>query len=414
MTNGVPVPPVPDGYEVKNPGSFIDVFQVSGTGEDFSGVWAFKGKLIGSSFISVGPFIERDGVEWDETINFVVGGVVLFTPNPAKRKELSVANAARIAAGKTTTAENERKTREAFVSAARQRIEQASGLVARRYTDLREEERIIVYRKLIGTLMSDALYRLPESATNDRTRHVLSELINSVFDIDKMLYFVAPEWWKPRKHYHQYLAKGSNDQIFEGNLTSWSDLEHREDNYFVTDKSQPAKMGSSLGWLLQLDGDDLRNAFLNAPWVKAVIPIRPGKELEASNWLQQVNVEGTDGLGDLYQAPDVELEKIRTALGIEDVTIADAIRFLCAEVALKYNESLKVGRFPKEEINDDNRVSATPVDKVYEHGFFPLKGGFRANTSENYEVFDQWIEVLPTDQVVPVPVVYDPKTGRQV
>jgi hypothetical protein len=82
-------------------------------------------------------------------------------------------------------------------------------------------------------------------------------------------------------------------------------------------------------------------------------------------------------------------------------------------VALKYNESLKVGRFPKE-INDDNRVSATPVDKVYEHGFFPLKGGFRANTSENYEVFDQWIEVLPTDQVVPVPVVYDPKTGRQV
>ena len=26
----------------------------------------------------------------------------------------------------------------------------------------------------------------------------------------------------------------------------------------------------------------------------------------------------------------------------------------------------------------------------------------------------QWIEVLPTDQVVPVEVTYDPKTGRQV
>ena len=56
-------------------------------------------------------------------------------------------------------------------------------------------------------------------------------------------------------------------------------------------------MGSSLGWMLQLDGDDMRNAFLNAPWVKAVLPIRPGKELEASNWLQQSHVEGTDGLG---------------------------------------------------------------------------------------------------------------------
>jgi hypothetical protein len=53
-------------------------------------------------------------------------------------------------------------------------------------------------------------------------------------------------------------------------------------------------------------------------------------------------------------------------------------------------------------------------DKVYEHGFYPLKGGFRAVTSEGYEVFDQWIEVLPTDQVVPVEVKYDPKTGRQI
>ena len=34
--------------------------------------------------------------------------------------------------------------------------------------------------------------------------------------------------------------------------------------------------------------------------------------------------------------------------------------------------------------------------------------------TENYEIFDQWLEVLPTDQVVPVEVSYDPKTGRQV
>src|SRR4029077_11201208 len=141
---------------------------------------------------------------------------------------------------------------------------------------LREEERIIVYRKLIGALM-----KVPESTHSDQTRHTLSELINSIFDIDKMLYFVAPEWWKPRRHYHQYLANGSNDAIFAGNLTNWSDLDTRIDNYYITEKSQYARMGSSLGWLLQLDGDHVRNAFLNAPCVKAVIPIRPGKELEA-------------------------------------------------------------------------------------------------------------------------------------
>jgi hypothetical protein len=30
-----------------------------------------------------------------------------------------------------------------------------------------------------------------------------------------------------------------------------------------------------------LDGDSLRNAFLNTPWVKAVIPIRTGQERAA-------------------------------------------------------------------------------------------------------------------------------------
>ena len=53
-------------------------------------------------------------------------------------------------------------------------------------------------------------------------------------------------------------------------------------------ESEPARLGCSLGWLLQLDGDNMRNAFLNAPWVKAVIPIRPGKEEAAINWLKGV------------------------------------------------------------------------------------------------------------------------------
>ncbi|MBC7724724.1 MAG: hypothetical protein H7146_08250 [Burkholderiaceae bacterium] len=44
----------------------------------------------------------------------------------------------------------------------------------------------------------------------------------------------------------------------------------------------------------------------------------------------------------------------------------------------------------------------------------PLQGGFRAASQGDFEVFDQWVEVLPTDQVVPAEVAYDPISGRQV
>ncbi|MNP76422.1 hypothetical protein D3C76_1736550 [compost metagenome] len=57
------------------------------------------------------------------------------------------------------------------------------------------EERIVVYRSLISSLMTETQY----TAVDPRGRHVLSEFINSIFDVDKMLYFVAPDWWKPRQ-----------------------------------------------------------------------------------------------------------------------------------------------------------------------------------------------------------------------
>lgn len=356
------------------------------------------------------------------------------------------------------TAQNEQKIKEfnekskfeyeqAFVEAARDRINKMSRVEPRKYEDLREEERIVVYRCLIQDMLTKGL-PMPD----DRTRHVVSELLNTIFDIDKMLYFVAPEWWRPRLHRsHQGLggirkpstvvpaaapAGGSvhaqikakltknlvtaaasaieNTQIASMDTVSWGGThDNRVDNYYITEESDPAKLGASLGWLLQLDGDNMRNAFLNAPWVKAVIPIRPGKERAAMNWLQRLHVEGTDGLDDNYVAPLDELGKIPHSG--PNVTIRDAINHLCDVVADKHAKSMKVGRYPGDEINDDNRVSATPVDKVYEHGFYPLQGGFRAlQGGEDFEVFDQWVEVLPTDQVVPVPVAYDPKTGRQL
>ena len=416
-------PPAPEGFEVDRVPYIIPCTQISGNGEDFTGVWAFGARFTSSGQLEIGVMTDSGGLEWDERVDFVVGGALKYTPTAAKRTEIDNANKAKATAASEASLANDRKTKEAFVKAAKERIEQAGAVTRRTYEDLREEERIIVYRKLIESLMTSYNYKFAD----DRSRHVLSELINSIFDVDKMLYFVAPEWWKPRLRTSGFLSLQNLQSQLADSLVTWSDARPRPDNYLITDKSAPGVMGSSLGWLLQLDGDNLRNAFLNAPWVKAVIPIRPGKEKAASAWLQNVQVEGADGLGAAYAAPAAELNKIRTGLGLpggQTVTIKDAIEFLCMEVAAKHEESNKVKKYPNEEINDDNKVSSTPVEKVYEHGFYPLKGGFRINptaadpdpnnTDRNFQVFDQWIEVLPTDQVVPVEVKYDPKTGRQL
>jgi hypothetical protein len=424
------VPPPADGFKVK-PMDPVAVKVISYSGEDSENqMYAFSGKLINNDTqIQLGVVTGPGGIEWDERIDFVVGGAITYTATAAKKAEIDAANKAKLAAGKAADEENKRLSKEAFLKAAKERIEMAANIEKRKYEDLREEERIVVYRKLIGSLMTDFNYRWADKTT----RHTLSELINSIFDIDKMLYFVAPEWWKPRKDSSLVIGENALQQISGESIVTWSDNVPRKDNYLITDKSKPAAMGSSLGWLLQLDGDTLRNAFLNAPWVKAVIPIRPGKEQAAIHWLQNVQVEGADGMDAAYAAPADELNEIRAKLLEQDpedpvgghvqVTIGDAIRYLCLQVSLKHRESVRTDRFPKGvEIHDDDKVSSTPIDKVYEHGFYPLQGSFRYdpadpdpnNPDRNFQVYDQWVEILPTDQVVPVEVKYDPKTGRQV
>jgi hypothetical protein len=164
----------------------------------------------------------------------------------------------------------------------------------------------------------------------------------------------------------------------------------------------------------------MRNAFLNAPWVKAVIPIRPGREEAAINWLK--GVEGFNGItdSDLYHASNPN-EKDIHGNPLDGQKLIDVLIDLARKIKRKHEDGIKNGQFPKQDdvanpelVDEDNVVTSTPIDRVYEHGFYALKDGFRANVNGDYEIFDQWIEILPTDQIVPVAVKYDPKTGRQV
>lgn len=358
---------------------------------------------------------------------------------------------------KNFEAEKELKFKKAFIDAAKERIKLASKITSRKYEDLREEERIVVYRKLIQDMLMKGI-----AFPDDATRHVVSELVNAIFDVDKMLYFVAPEWWRPRLHQsHQNLGKykapdakavqaktglshelaekislmpafakdmitpfkigdSERDTPMNEHKVGWGGVNgQRKDNYYITEDSDPAKLGSSLGWLMQLDGDNLRNAFLNAPWVKAVIPIRPGKEAAAINWLKKV--EGMNGISDadIYHTEDPN-EKDSKGNPLNGQKMIDVLLDLAKKVKQKHEDELKIGVYPKQEPGDPvidpaSTVTTTPVDRVYEHGFYPLQNSFRNSPAEeNFSVFSQWVEILPTDQIVAVEVKYDPKTGLQI
>jgi hypothetical protein len=107
--------------------------------------------------------------------------------------------------------------------------------------------------------------------------------------------------------------------------------------------------------------------------------------------------------------PDPSLAALYAAIAPGSLTILDAIRYLIVVIQKKQEAA-------RTKIPDpaDPTLSYLPTDKVYEHGFDPLQGRFAAQAQKPFEVFDQWIEVLPTDQIVPVEVAYDPKAGRQI
>ncbi|MGH7575746.1 MAG: hypothetical protein ACREM1_11565, partial [Longimicrobiales bacterium] len=100
------------------------------------------------------------------------------------------------------------------------------------------------------------------------------EYFHRYFDIDSMFLYLHPSWWKPR---YSPVATGLERPAYE-----------------ITAESDPAPLGSSLGWMLQLDGDDRRNEFLNSPWIRVCLPIRPAQERDAIAWLAR-HIEGEVG-----------------------------------------------------------------------------------------------------------------------
>ncbi|MFF3767479.1 hypothetical protein ACFYYR_25820 [Streptomyces sp. NPDC001922] len=312
--------------------------------------------------------------------------------------------------------EVDRLQHEAYGQAVRERLRLISSMRLRSSDDLRNEERRCVFRKLINQLPK-GIYPTP----NNNTPYLEAEEIQKFFDVDEMLYFVSPDFWRagavtaptpdaqttgrypvrpiPKPAPGSTLLPLAGQTVagwYSGadfyalpNSTSPSPPYEWRVNYLISEETVPAPLGSSLGWLIQIDADERRNEFLNAAWAKVVVPVRPGQEQAALAWLKKV--EGEAGLGKTYtrQTDDPDDYQGKTVGQVLDL-LATHLRSLAQE---KFDTTLA-------------------ADKVFENGFDPLAGGFRP--AEPYRIFDQWVEVLPTDQVVAVSVKYDPKTGQQL
>src|SRR4030095_2662063 len=150
---------------------------------------------------------------------------LVFEPEPNAIKRINDSNAD---AAKKYDEEKQRLLKKSFMESVRQRIKDASNIRPRPSWDLREEERTIVYRKLIERLMLDSwdiARKRPEDPENRRRSHVRSEVIRTIFDVDAMLYFVAPEWWMPRRRHGQLNLNvnvaGSTFSLTADDLVKW-------------------------------------------------------------------------------------------------------------------------------------------------------------------------------------------------
>lgn len=146
-------------------------------------------------------------------------------------------------------------------------VTEKSKIKARPANDLRMEERYEVMNRMVS-------YLFGRGDDPSEPTPVEIEYFHRYFDIEGIFTYTHPSWWKPR--------------------FSSKTVGLEREAYEITAESEPAPLGSSLGWMIQLDGDRRRSEFLNSPWVRVCIPMRPGRERETVGWLAK-HLEGEVG-----------------------------------------------------------------------------------------------------------------------
>lgn len=206
--------------------------------------------------------------------------------------------------------------------------------------DLRREERYEIMNRMVSRLFASA------TGTNPPTPLEV-ESFHRYFDIEAMFVTTHPSWWRPR-----YTPNGTFNQ----------------EPYSITAESEPAPLGSSLGWMLQLDGDARRNEFLNSPWARICVPIRPNTERAALDWLSR-HLEG--------------------AVGYDPAS--EPLRGLLATIATIRQRQGQVGGDGPDWVRADSPVEnpAAPADPLRPEGSFPVVHEFDVTVPTDGFVYEE-------------------------
>ena len=223
-------------------------------------------------------------------------------------------------------------------------ITERSKIKARPANDLRREERYEVMNRMVSQLFARG---------DDPSGPIPLEIeyFHRYFDIDSMFLYLHPSWWKPR---YSPVATGLERPAYE-----------------ITAESDPAPLGSSLGWMLQLDGDDRRNEFLNSPWIRVCLPIRSTQERDAVAWLAR-HIEGEVG----YDPSASPLKDLLEAV--------EGVRKAEAGLGVNGPEYVTVESTP-----------GAPADPLSPEGVFPIVEQFDVTVPTDGFVYDELKVVIP-------------------
>jgi hypothetical protein len=217
-------------------------------------------------------------------------------------------------------------------------ITERSKVRPRPANELRQEERYEAMNRMVSNLFGRG-----DDPSEPTPLEI--EYFHRFFDIDGLFMYMHPSWWTPR---------------FSANSDGFP-----RPAYEITADADPAPLGSSLGWLIQLDGDNRRNEFLNSPWYRVCLPIREGREREAIEWLAK-HVEGSIGY-------DPEREPLRSLL---------------EAVALRREAERGLGIAGPDWVTVDATPGA-PEDPLTPQGVYPVVDDFEVTVATQGFVYDE-------------------------
>lgn len=217
-------------------------------------------------------------------------------------------------------------------------ITERSKIKSRPANDLRKEERYEVMNRMIS-------YLFGRGDDPSEPTPLEIEQFHRYFDIEGLFTYNHPSWWKPR------FAAG--------------DIGFGREAYEVTADSEPAALGRSLGWLIQLDGDRRRNEFLNSAWARVCLPMRRGVERQAIQWLAR-HLEGERGYNDR----------------------AGVLSNLIDEVEAIRAKEKALGVDGADYVNVDSTVGA-PADPQVPEGVYPIVNEFDVTVPTDGFVYDE-------------------------